>query len=91
MSQAAVLEGKPWQQQGLELIAQLADEGKPFDAYSLSQRGLEKPAHPSQWGSLFRVARSHGLIEVCDIHTSARPERAKGLCRVWIKATDAAA
>ncbi|WP_394253677.1 hypothetical protein [Arthrobacter pityocampae] len=87
MSTPAILEGKPWQQQGLALIAQLADEGKPFDAYSLSQRGLEKPAHPNHWGALFRVAHSHGLIEVCAIHTSARPERAKGLCRVWIGAT----
>ena len=86
MTQAAVLESKPWKQRGIELITELADEGQPFDAYTLTQRGLDKPEHPNAWGGLFRAARSKGLIEVCDIHPSARPERANGLCRVWRKA-----
>lgn len=86
MSTPAVLEGKPWKVQGLELITVLAEEGKPFDAYTLSQRGLAKPEHPNAWGALFRSARSKGLIEVHEIHASARPERSGGLCRVWRKA-----
>ncbi|MDN4611917.1 hypothetical protein [Arthrobacter burdickii] len=85
MSQAAVLEEKTWRQQGLELIERVASEGRPFDAYTLSQRGLPAPPHHNQWGALFTSAKAKGLIELHDYHRSERPNRARGLCALWKK------
>jgi hypothetical protein len=60
--------------------------GQPFDAFTLTQAGLEAPPSPSMWGSLFREAARNKIIRLAGIHESERPSRSRGLCRVWMGA-----
>jgi hypothetical protein len=90
MTRPAVLEdpNEPdWTAQALAAIEAAALAGEPFDAFSLTQRGLPQPPHASMWGPLFRDAARAKIIQKAGVHESQRPSRARGLCRVWIGAS----
>lgn len=84
MSQAIVLEDLDWSADALDALVKVASEGKPFDAYSLTEKAaLREPPHPNCWGILFRQASKDGLIQRVGFHESRRPGRKHGVCRVW--------
>lgn len=84
MSQAMVLEDTGWSSDAMDALQRVAAEGKPFDAYDLTQKAnLREPHHPNCWGILFRQASKDGLIRRVGFHESRRPGRKHGVCRVW--------
>lgn len=84
MSQAIVLEDLDWTADAMEALRKVAAEGKPFDAYTLTEKAeLRDPPSPAMWGKLFRQANEDGLIKVVGFHRSRRPGRSGGACRVW--------
>lgn len=84
MSQAIALEDLDWETDAYEALVKVAAEGKPFDAYALTEKAeLRNPPHPNMWGPLFRNAYKDGLIKPVGYHQSRRPGRSGGACRVW--------
>ncbi len=87
MTQAMALQDFDWMADAHESLVKVAAEGKPFDAYSLTERAeLREPPSPSMWGVLFRQANDAGLIKAIGYHRSRRPGRSGGACRVWAAA-----
>lgn len=87
MTQAMVLDDLDWSADAMDALVKVAAEGKPFDAFSLTEKAeLRDPPHPAMWGALFRQAHEAFLIRPVGYHQSRRPGRAGGACRVW-KAT----
>jgi len=81
---AAVLDDLDWMSDAHEVLVKVAAEGKPFDAYALTERAeLRDPPSPAMWGKLFRQANEAGVIKVVGFHRSRRPGRSGGACRVW--------
>lgn len=81
---AAVLDDLDWSADAHDALLRVAAEGKPFDAYTLTERGeLRDPPTPNMWGTLFRQAARDGLIRRVGFHESRRPGRKAGICRVW--------
>ena len=81
---AVALEDLDWEADAHEALLKVAAEGKPFDAYALTEKAeLRNPPHPNCWGPLFRNAYKDGLIRPVGFHQSRRPGRSKGVCRVW--------
>jgi hypothetical protein len=81
---AAVLDDLDWQADAHDALLKVAAEGKPFDAYTLTEKAeLRDPPHPNQWGTLFREASKAGVIRRVGFHESRRPGRKAGVCRVW--------
>lgn len=81
---AAVAESDPWWHDcALRALSWLAEGGRPFDAFDLTELGVPDPDHPNRWGALFNAARQSGLIECVGFRESRRPSRAGGVCRVW--------
>jgi len=84
MTQAMVLEDLDWPFDAQAALLKVAAEGKPFDAYTLSEKAeLREPPTPNMWGPLFRNAYKDGLIRPVGYHQSRRPGRSGGACRVW--------
>jgi hypothetical protein len=84
MSQALALEDLDWDSDAREVLERVAAEGKPFDAFTLTERAeLRNPPHPNCWGALFRQAATDGIIRTIGFHESRRPGRKHGVCRVW--------
>jgi len=84
MSQAIALEDLDWESDAFKALVKVAAEGKPFDAYTLTEKAaLRNPPHPNMWGPLFRNAYKDGLIRPVGYHQSRRPGRSGGACRVW--------
>jgi hypothetical protein len=84
MTQAIALEDLDWSADAHEALVKVAAEGKPFDAYTLTEKAeLRDPPHPNMWGKLFREANDAGRIKPVGYHRSRRPGRAGGACRVW--------
>ena len=73
-----------WYDAARRALEWLAESGKPFDAYDLTELGVPDPDHPSRWGALFRVASSDGVIVPVGYRESKRPSRSGGVCRVWV-------
>lgn len=87
MSQAIALTDLDWSADAHDALVKVAAEGKPFDAYTLTEKAeLRDPPSPAQWGKLFREACDAGLITPVGYHRSRRPGRAGGACRVWERA-----
>jgi hypothetical protein len=81
---AAVLDDLDWSADAMDALVKVAAEGKPFDAYSLTERAeLRDPPSPAMWGKVFREAHDAGLIRAVGYHRSRRPGRSGGACRVW--------
>lgn len=81
---ALALDDLDWQSDALDALMTVAADGKPFDAYTLTEKAeLRDPPHPNMWGSVFRQANDAGLIKPVGYHRSRRPGRAGGACRVW--------
>jgi hypothetical protein len=81
---AAVLDDLDWTADAHDALLKVAAEGKPFDAYALTERAeLRDPPSPAMWGKLFRDANDAGLIRAVGYHRSRRPGRSGGACRVW--------
>jgi len=81
---AAVLDDLDWMADAHEVLVKVAAEGKPFDAYALTEKAeLRDPPSPAMWGKLFRQANDAGVIKVVGFHRSRRPGRSGGACRVW--------
>lgn len=84
MTQAIVFEDLDWSADAREALEKVASEGKPFDAYTLTEKAeLRDPPHPNMWGTLFREASKDGVISRVGFHESRRPGRRAGVCRVW--------
>lgn len=90
MTQAAVLE-TDWKAEALDVIEDLAKTGMTFNADTLRQRGVLEPPHHNQWGSLFRTAKSRGLITKADYSSSQRKSRHGGGLHAWRGVPDAGA
>jgi hypothetical protein len=87
MTQAMVLSDLDWSADAMDALVKVAAEGKPFDAYSLTERAeLRDPPSPAMWGKLFREAHDAGLIRAVGYHRSRRPGRSGGACRIWERA-----
>ncbi|MBB6172254.1 hypothetical protein HNR23_002314 [Nocardiopsis mwathae] len=77
-----------WWSRASSAVAQLAREGKPFQAYDIVTRfGVEEPGNGAkQWGALLSAMRKAGVIEHSP--TGGQPSRrpgAKGsMCREWV-------
>lgn len=81
---AAVLDDLDWNADAMDALMKVAAEGKPFDAYTLTEVAeLRDPPHPNMWGIIFRQANDAGLIKPIGYHRSRRPGRSGGACRVW--------
>ena len=81
---AAVLEDCEWESDAREALERVASEGKPFDAYDLTQKAeLREPPSSAMWGSLFRQASADGVIRWIGAHKSRRPQRRGSLVSVW--------
>jgi hypothetical protein len=81
---AAVLDDLDWSADAHDALLKVAAEGKPFDAYALTERAeLRDPPSPAMWGKLFRDANDAGLIRAVGYHRSRRPGRSGGACRLW--------
>jgi len=84
MTQAIALEDLDWEADAQAALIRVAREGKPFDAYTLTEKtDLRNPPHPNMWGPLFKNAYRDGLIRPVGYHQSRRPGRSGGACRVW--------
>jgi hypothetical protein len=84
MTQAMVLSDLDWSADAMDALVKVAAEGKPFDAYSLTELAeLRDPPSPAMWGKVFREAHDAGLIRAVGYHRSRRPGRSGGACRVW--------
>ena len=84
MTQALALEDLDWSADAMDALQRVAAEGKPFDAFTLTEKAeLREPPHPNCWGTLFRQASKDGLIRRVGFHESRRPGRKHGVCRVW--------
>lgn len=82
-----VLEDTDWSADAMDALQKVAAEGKPFDAYTLTEKAeLRDPPTPSRWGQLFRQANDAGLIKAVGYHRSRRPGRSGGACMVWERA-----
>jgi hypothetical protein len=81
---AIALEDLDWSADAMDALVKVAAEGKPFDAYTLTEKAeLRDPPSSAMWGKLFRQANDAGLIKVVGFHRSRRPGRSGGACRVW--------
>jgi hypothetical protein len=84
---AAVLDDLDWTADAHDALLKVAAEGKPFDAYTLTEQAeLRDPPSPAMWGKLFREAHDAGLIRAVGYHRSRRPGRSGGACRIWAAA-----
>lgn len=72
-----------WLSTARRALRTLAETGRTFEAYDLTELGVEDPDHPNRWGALFRAAYTAGLIEPVGYAQSRRPGRAGGLTRLW--------
>lgn len=77
-----------WWSRASRAVAQIAREGKPFQAYDIVTRfGVEEPDNGAkQWGALFTALRKAGVIEHHGYTTSARPTANGSACRQWVGA-----
>ncbi|MDQ0854834.1 hypothetical protein QFZ79_002945 [Arthrobacter sp. V4I6] len=81
---AAVFEDLDWMSDAHEVLVKVAAEGKPFDAYALTEKAeLRDPPSSAMWGKLFQQANEAGVIKAVGFHRSRRPGRSGGACRVW--------
>jgi hypothetical protein len=81
---AIVLEDLDWSADAMDALLLVASEGKPFDAYDLTEKAeLRDPPHPNMWGTVFRQANDAGHIRAVGYHRSRRPGRSGGACMVW--------
>lgn len=81
---AIALDDLDWSAEAMDALVKVAAEGKPFDAYTLTEKAeLRDPPSSAMWGKLFRQANDAGLIKVVGFHRSRRPGRSGGACRVW--------
>lgn len=84
MTQAMVLTDLDWSADAMDALVKVAADGKPFDAYSLTEQAeLRDPPHKNMWGPVFLEASRRGLITAVGYHRSRRPGRSGGACRVW--------
>jgi len=84
MTQALVLEDLDWESDAREALERVARQGKPFDAYDLTQKAeLREPPHHNMWGPVFRQAAKDGVIRWVGAHKSKRPQRRGSLVSVW--------
>lgn len=74
-----------WRDDALDLLARVAKDGEPIDAYALQEKhGLRQPPNPgSHWGILFNMAGQRGLIVKESYGASKRPSRSGGACYSW--------
>ena len=72
-----------WNSCALMAIGWLADCGRTFDAYELTELGVPDPDDPCRWGSVFRIAHQAGAIEMVGYAPSRRPTAAGSIARVW--------
>ncbi len=88
MAQTAHATSPDWWSRASRAVAQLAREGKPFQAYDIVTRfGVEEPDNGAkQWGALFASMRKAGLIEHASYTTSRRPTANGSACRQWVGA-----
>lgn len=78
------LEDLHWEADARAALEKVASEGKPFDAYDLTQKAdLREPPNSSMWGALFREASKDGVIRWVGAHKSKRPQRRGSLVSVW--------
>jgi hypothetical protein len=81
---AIALDDLDWSADAMDALMKVAAEGRPFDAYSLTERAeLRNPPSPAMWGPLFRQAATDGVIRRVGFIQSRRPGRKNGLCRLW--------
>jgi len=84
MSQAIALTDLDWEADARAALEQVAQLGKPFDAYDLTQQAdLREPPVPNMWGPVFRQAAHDGVIRWVGARKSRRPQRRGSLVSVW--------
>ncbi len=52
-----------WTSVAIRALRWLADSGRPFECYDLTELGVADPAHLNHWGPLFRAAHTAGLSQ----------------------------
>jgi hypothetical protein len=86
MTRPAALEdptAPDWTTQAFAALEELARTGEPFNASTLTARGLPNPPSPSMWGHLFKEASRVKIIRKVDFRPSTRPSRSGGSGYVW--------
>lgn len=64
-------------------IRELAQRGRPFEAFDLIELGVPEPEHPSRWGARLHHAARQGVIEAVGAGPSRRPTVRGSLVRYW--------
>lgn len=72
-----------WWATARQALEHLAEQGRPFESYDLTEIGVTDPDHPARWGALFSHAAREGVIVPCGFTVSRRPTRSHGLTRLW--------
>lgn len=72
-----------WLSTARRALRTLAATGRTFEAYDLTELGVDDPDHPNRWGALFRAAHNDGLIVPVGYAQSRRPGRSGGATRLW--------
>ena len=85
MSTAAVLEDPAWHEDALNTIRAFAASGLTFTADDL--RNSIRPApQPNDIGTVFRAARTLGIITCTGYTESKAKSRKHGVIRIWERA-----
>lgn len=72
-----------WREIARGVMDELISTGKPFDSWTLTERGVPRPPHPAQWGALFLTYSMKNLIEPVGHRRSRRRTRNSGDCQTW--------
>jgi hypothetical protein len=83
VTRALVFDDLDWMADAHIKLVEVAAEGKPFTAYTLTQAGLRQPPSSAMWGTLFREAARLRLITHRGWVPSERPGRKGGVCAQW--------
>lgn len=72
-----------WADSAWRAMAVLAETGREFTAYDLTEMGVPDPDHPNRWGALFAAAHKQEIITPIGFEQSRRRARHSGVCRIW--------
>lgn len=87
MTRPAALEdpsAPDWTTQALAALEELALTGQPFNAETLTARGVPNPPKAAMWGHLFKEAARVKIIRKVDFRPSTKPSRSGGSGYVWM-------
>ncbi len=80
---ATLVHDEEWFPRCAAAIAELARDGKPFQAFDLIAAGVPEPYDHHAWGKAFKDAARLGVIHHVGYGPSLRPTARKSLLNIW--------